>query len=140
MHCGQALGQRADEGHQFAQGKRSPSLEKSRQRAGCDVLAEEEPFAVGLAYFEQAGHVRVVDAPRAGQVVAEFVGRRDGGLGDAFEHGVPAGGEVPDQPDGADRSGPEPTAQAIAGDVFECHAQESARIAVAPAEVIHSKA
>nr|WP_241995533.1 hypothetical protein [Kribbella sp. VKM Ac-2568] len=114
-------------------------MEEGRQRAGCDVLAEEEPFSIGLAYFEQAGHVWVVDAPGTGQVVAEVIGRRDSGLGDAFEHGVPAGGEVPDQPDGADRSGPEPTAQAVAGDVFECHVQESARIVVAPAGVIHSK-
>nr|WP_232828263.1 hypothetical protein [Kribbella monticola] len=115
------LCQRADQGHQFALRQRLAAFQEARERAGRDVLAEEQPIAVGLAYVEQAGNVWVVDGSGQGQVPLELLDSRDRGCRDAFEHGVPAGAEVPKQPDRTGRSGPEAAAQAVAGDVFECH-------------------
>jgi lipoyl(octanoyl) transferase len=138
VYRGQALRQGADQGDQLPWRERASALEEGGEGAGSDVLAEEEPLALGLADFEEPGDVWMVDGPGEFEVADELLGGGDGCFRDAFEHGVPAGGEVPEQPDGADRSGPEPTAQAVAGDVFECHAQEVARIGAGAAKVIHS--
>ncbi len=134
----EGLGQRGDQRDQFAGGEWRAVGEEAREGAGRDVLAEEEPFAVGLPYVEQAGEVGMVEGSGDDQVPAEFLDSRDRGCRDAFEHGVPAGTEVPEQPDRAGRSGPEVAAQAVAGDVFECHVREDARIGSGAAEVIHS--
>jgi hypothetical protein len=102
------------------------------------VLGDQDPAGVGLVVLEEAGEVRVPDAGEHAEVLAEpaAVGMR--AVWDVFEHGVAAGGAVPDLPDGARRSGPELPAQAVAAEVCEVHVQEDAPIATAPVEVIHS--
>jgi hypothetical protein len=133
----EGLRERADQGDQFARREWFAALQEALERACRDVLTEEQPVAVGLSYVEEADDVRVVDGSGQDEVATEFLDSRDRGCRDAFEHGVPAGTEVPQQPDRAGRSGPEAAAQAVAGDVFECHVREDARIARGTAEVIH---
>jgi lipoyl(octanoyl) transferase len=134
----EGLRDRADQSDEFTSRERFATLQEALERAGRDVLAEEQPVAVGLPYVEQAGDVRMVDGSGQDEVATELLDYRNRGRRDAFEHGVPAGTEVPEQPDRTGRSGPEAAAQAVAGDVFECHVREDARIAPGAAEVIHS--
>jgi hypothetical protein len=84
--------------------------------------------------------MRVTDALQDAEVFTEPPLVGDGGDRDAFEHSVAAGRQVTDLPDGAGGSGPEHPAQAVAGEVFEVHAQEDAPIRRDPSEVIHRQA
>jgi hypothetical protein len=128
----------AQEGYEFARAQGSAPTEQTAQRASDDVLAEQQPLGAALADLQDAGDVGVVSALQDGELFTDLLGERDRCGRDALEHSVAARGEVANEPDSAGRSGPEPPAQAVAGDVFECHALESARIAATSSEVIHS--
>jgi len=138
VEMSQGVGERGEEGDQLAVREGAAAGEEGGQGAGGEVLGDQDPAGVGLAVLEQAGDVRMPDPGEHAEVLAEppRVGAR--AERDVFEHGVAAGGAVPDLPDGARRSGPELPAQAVTGEVCEVHAQEDAPIATPPVEVIHS--
>ncbi|GAA1582823.1 hypothetical protein GCM10009804_44190 [Kribbella hippodromi] len=113
-------------------------MEEGFQAAGYQELRDEEELGVGFVEGGQAGQVRVVDAGQTGQGLAELGWVGDGGDWDALEGSIAAGGAVADLPDGAERSGSEQPARAVAGEVCGVHAQEDAPITTTAAEVIHS--
>jgi Rrf2 family nitric oxide-sensitive transcriptional repressor len=104
----EALGQRADQSDQLAGGEGPPPLQQSAQRAGADILTEQQPLPLGLADLEQPGQVRMVDALGQGEVAAELCRRgylepvrgRNGGFRLAKDPGEIRIGEVIRQTEG----------------------------------------
>jgi lipoyl(octanoyl) transferase len=136
----EGLGQWGQEGYQLTVTESGAAREEGFEAAGYGVLGDEDPGLAGLAVLEQAGEVGMAEALKDLQVVAEAVRVGEGVDGQVFEHGVPPGGAVPDQPGGPGRPRPEHPSKAVTGRVgrVEFHAQEDAPIAITPAEVIHS--